>query len=87
VSISAAAVSFPAVAATASGPAVLSALEDGLRRAGIGFSTSVDATDPQEKLLQHRSYAATLGDRRWRIVAGTVRDRQGGQAMLSANPD
>ena len=76
-----------AIAETASGAALLSALEDDLRGAGIGFTQGPDVIDPQEKRLQHREYKATLGTRTWRIVAGTVRDRQGGRAMLTANPD
>jgi hypothetical protein len=76
-----------AMAEIANGPALLTALEDDLRRAGIGFTPGQDVPDPQEKQLQHREYKATLGTRTWRIVAGTVRDRQGGRAMLTANPD
>jgi len=76
-----------AVAEAANGPAVLAALEDDLRRANIGFAQGQDAPDPQEPRLQHREYHATLGTRSWRIVAGTVRDQQGGRAMLTANPN
>ena len=76
-----------ALADTANGPAVLSALEDDLRKAGIGFTPGRDVADPQEARLQHREYTASQGNRTWRIVTGTVRDRQGGRAMLTANPD
>jgi hypothetical protein len=75
------------LAANASGPAVVKALEDDLRQASIGFAPGPDAPDPQVKQLQHREYAASLGTRKWRIVASTVRDQQGGRAMLTANPD
>jgi hypothetical protein len=76
-----------ALAAATNGAAVLKALEDDLRQAGIGFIPGPDTPDPQEAKLQHREYAASLGTRKWRIVAGTVRDQQGGRAMLTANPD
>ncbi len=75
------------LAATANGPEVLKALEDDLRQAGIGFTPGADTADPQEADLRHRDYTAALGTRKWRIVAGTVRDQQGGRAMLTANPD
>jgi hypothetical protein len=75
-----------AVAEMADGPAVIAALEADLRQAGIAFRQGRDTDDPQESRLVHREYAASLGARTWRIVVGTVRDRQGGQAMLTANP-
>jgi hypothetical protein len=75
-----------AVAETADGPALRAALEADLRQAGIGFTPGRDADDPEERHLRHREYTASLGTRTWRIVVGTVRDRQGGQAMLTANP-
>jgi hypothetical protein len=76
-----------AIAALANGPALFGALEDDLRQTGIGFKLRREDDDPEEKRLQHREYAAWQGSQKWRIVAGTVRDRQGGQAMLTANPD
>ena len=75
-----------ALAETADGPALLAALEADLRQAGIGFTPGRDADDPEEQQLRHREYTASLGARTWRIVVGTVRDRQGGQAMLTATP-
>ena len=75
------------LAAAANGPDVLQALEDDLRQAGISVSAGADTTDPQAAELQHRDYTASLGTRKWRIVASTVRDQQGGRAMLTANPD
>jgi hypothetical protein len=76
-----------AVAEMANGPAVFDALEAAMRQAGIGFTLGREVADPEEKQLQHREYTASQGTRTWRIVAGTVRDQQGGQAMLTANPD
>jgi len=76
-----------ALADTANGAEVVKALEDNLRQSGIAFTPGPDTSDPQEARLRHREYTASLGARKWRIVTGTVRDRQGGRAMLTANPD
>jgi hypothetical protein len=76
-----------ALAATANGAEVVRSLEDDFRQSGIGFTPGPDTTDPQEARVQHREYAASLGARKWRIVTGTVRDQQGGRAMLTANPN
>lgn len=76
-----------AIAEMANGIALFGALEADMRQTGIGFRLSRDVTDPEEKQLQHREYTAWQASRRWRIITGTVRDQQGGQAMLTANPD
>jgi hypothetical protein len=75
------------IAQRANGPAVLASLENDMRRAGISLKLSHDAPDAQEAKLQVRDYTASLGGSTWRIVVGTVRDQQGGQAMLSAVHD
>lgn len=75
------------VADKASGPALVAALEDNMRRTGIALTLRSDAPDAQEPQLRQRDYAAFLAGRKWRIVAGTVRDQQGGRAMLTATPD
>jgi hypothetical protein len=76
-----------AVAETANGAALFGILEADMRQAGIGFKVRREAADAEEKQLQHREYGVWQGTQTWRIVAGTVRDQQGGQAMLTANPD
>ena len=76
-----------AVAEKADGSAVVAALEDDMHRAGIVLTLRHDSPDPQEPQLHLRDYVASLGGRSWRIVAGTVRDQQGGRAMLTATPD
>jgi hypothetical protein len=76
-----------AIAEMANGVALFGALEADMRQTGIGFTLSRDVTDPEEKQLQHREYTAWQATRRWRIITGTVRDQQGGQAMLTANRD
>jgi hypothetical protein len=75
------------VAEMANGSVLFGILEADMRQAGIGFKLRREGEDPEEKQLQHREYAAWQGSQKWRIVAGTVRDGQGGQAMLTANPD
>jgi len=75
------------VAERVNGSAVLASLEDDMRHAGINLTLSRDAADAQESNLQLRDYTAVLGRSTWRIVLGTVRDQQGGQAMLSAVHD
>jgi hypothetical protein len=76
-----------AIAEMANGVALFGALEADMRQTGIGFRLSRDVADPEEKQLQRREYTAWQATRRWRIITGTVRDQQGGQAMLTANPD
>jgi hypothetical protein len=66
--------------------AVIGGLETDLARAGIQLRLLNERGDPQEKTLHYREYAAARNGRTWRILAGTVKDRQGGQAMLTANP-
>jgi hypothetical protein len=76
-----------AIAELADGPALFGALEADLRQAGISFTLSRDLADPEERQVQHREYIARQGNRAWRIVTGSLRDQQGGQAMLTASPD
>ena len=74
------------IAEMADGPTLFGALETDLRQAGIGFTLSRDVADAEERQVQHREYTALQGRRTWQIVTGSLRDRQGGQAMLTANP-
>jgi hypothetical protein len=76
-----------AVAEKADGPSLFATLESDMRQVGVGFRLRGDAADAEEKQLQHREYTAWQGSQKWRIVVGTVRDQQGGQAMLTANPE
>ena len=41
--------------------------------------------DSEEKVLQHREYQASQGQREWLLLVSIVRDPAGGQAMLTAN--
>lgn len=72
------------VAERADGPAVQRDFEDDMRRAGIAVTAGRETPNPP---LLMRDYTASIGGRAWRIVVGTVRDQQGGQAMLSAATD
>jgi hypothetical protein len=71
----------------ADGPAVIGALETDLAEAGMQFRLLNERGDPQEQSLRYREYGATRNGHGWRILVGAVKDRQGGQAMLTAHPD
>ena len=46
---------------------------------------TAEKADPEEKALKHREYQASQGDRGWLLLVSTVKDPEGGQAMLTAN--
>jgi hypothetical protein len=66
--------------------AVTQSLESGLTRAGVAFRLAIDRDDTNAKTLHYREYLATRNGRSWRILAATVNDPGGGQAMLTAAP-
>jgi hypothetical protein len=66
---------------------VAAALESGLKRAGIAFRLAIDRDDTTTKDLHFREYLATRDGRSWRILAATVNDPAGGQAMLTGAPE
>lgn len=70
----------------ANGPTVIDGLETDLAQAGIQLHLLSERGDPQEKALRYREYTAARNGRSWRILVGTVKDQQGGQAMLTADP-
>jgi hypothetical protein len=74
-----------AIAQTASGPSVITDLEQDLNTAKIAFKVTSEKNDSEEKALQHREYLATQGDRGWLLLISTVKDPAGGQVMLTAN--
>ena len=74
-----------AVAETAAGTSVVTALEQDLNEAKITFKVTADRTDSEERALKHREYLATQGNRQWLLLVSTVKDASGGQAMLTAN--
>jgi len=74
-----------AMAELASGPAVLSDLEQDLHDAQINFQMTSERVDTEEKILRHREYMASHGQRSWLLLVSIVQDPIGGQAMLTAN--
>ncbi len=73
------------VAEMASGPIVISDLEQDLNEAKISFKVTGEKADAEEKALNHREYQASQGDRTWLLLVSTVKDPSGGQVMLTAN--
>jgi hypothetical protein len=65
---------------------VVQGLEHALTAAGVVFRLVAERNDPANPKLHHREYLATRHGRSWRILAETVRDNAGGQAMLTAGP-
>ena len=73
------------VAEMASGPGVITDLEQDLNDAKITFKVTAEKADAEEKALKHREYQASQGERGWLLLVSTVKDPEGGQAMLTAN--
>jgi hypothetical protein len=73
------------LAEIASGPAVITNLEQDMKDAQIAFKVTGDKPDAEEKVLNHREYQASQGQRGWLLLVSVVKDPRGGQAMLTAN--
>ncbi len=71
----------------ATGQAVADALEAGLRKAGLSFRMAIERDDKAVPAIHDREYLATKDGRGWRILAATVKDPAGGEAMLTAAPE
>lgn len=71
----------------AEGTAVIAALEADLKTAGVAFRLAIERDDRQVAQIHDREYLATKNGRGWRILVATVKDPQGGQAMLTAAPE
>ncbi len=67
--------------------AVTESLEAALTQAGVAFRLAIDRDDTRTRPLHFREYLATRTSRSWRILAATVNDPVGGQAMLTAAPE
>ena len=81
-----------AVTDQATQPLVTAALEAGLRQAGLDFRLIVERDDPGVAAIHDREYLAArskqIADKQgWRILAATVKDERGGEAMLTAAPE
>jgi hypothetical protein len=76
-----------AVTNQATQQAVADALEAGFRQAGLGFRLVVERDDPRVGAIHNREYLAAKDKHGWRILAATVKDDKGGEAMLTAAPE
>jgi hypothetical protein len=65
----------------------ISAFEQLLSAAGVRFQLVAERDDQVNPKLHQREYLAAREKARWRILAATVRDREPGQAMLTAGPE
>ncbi len=75
-----------AMAERAAAKSVVADLEQDLREAKIDFKVTSESDDADEKVLRHREYLVTQGQRQWLLLVSTVKDPAGGQAMLTINP-
>jgi hypothetical protein len=66
---------------------VADALEAGFRQAGLAFRLAIERDDAHVSAIHDREYLATRDKRGWRILAATVKDDKGGEAMLTAAPE
>jgi hypothetical protein len=76
-----------AVTDHATQPQLTEALETGLKQAGLTFRLVIERDDKQVASIHHREYLAAKDKQGWRILAATVKDDQGGEAMLTAAPE
>ena len=76
-----------AITDKATSQATTDGLEAALSQAGVTFRLAIDRDDTRDKALHFREYLATRNGRSWRILAATVHDPAGGQAMLTAAPE
>ncbi|MDR3530936.1 MAG: hypothetical protein P4L90_10335 [Rhodopila sp.] len=66
---------------------VSDALEAGFQQAGVTFRLVIERDDAHISAIHDREYLATKSGRSWRILAATVKDDKGGEAMLTAAPE
>ncbi len=71
----------------ATGQAVADALEAGFRQAGLRFRLVIERDDSKVSAIHDREYLAAKDGRGWRILAATVKDDAGGEAMLTGAPE
>jgi hypothetical protein len=63
------------------------ALEAGFRQAGLKFRLVIERDDRHQSGIHHREYLAAKDGRGWRVLLETVKDPDGGEAMLTAAPE
>jgi hypothetical protein len=73
------------IAQIASGTSTIRDLEKDMNDARITYRMTTAKRDSEERLLQHREYTASQGDRGWLLLVSTVEGEAGGQVMLTAN--
>jgi len=73
------------IAEMANGAVVIADLEKDMNDANIAFKVTNEKADSEEKVLRHREYQASQGQREWLLLVSIVKDPAGGQAMLTAN--
>jgi hypothetical protein len=66
---------------------VTQALETALKAADLKFRLVIEHDDAKVKAIHDREYLVARDKRGWRVLAATVKDDQGGEAMLTAAPE
>jgi hypothetical protein len=66
---------------------VTQALEAALKAADLKFRLVIEHDDANVAAIHDREYLVALDKRGWRVLAATVKDAQGGEAMLTAGPE
>jgi hypothetical protein len=66
---------------------VSTALEAGFHQAGLDFRLVIERDDAAVSAIHDREYLATRNGQGWRVLAATVKDDRGGEAMLTAGPE
>jgi hypothetical protein len=74
-----------AIAQIASSASTIRDLEKDMSEAKIAYRMTTAKRDSEERLLQHREYTASQGERSWLLSISTVEGEAGGQVMLTAN--
>ena len=66
---------------------VTAALEGALQQAGLKFRLVIERDDAKIGTIHDREYLAADDKVGWRVLAATVKDPAGGEAMLTAAPE
>jgi hypothetical protein len=66
---------------------VTQALEAALKAADLKFRLVIERDDAAVKAIHDREYLVAKDKHGWRVLAATVKDDQGGEAMLTAAPE
>jgi hypothetical protein len=66
---------------------VTQALESALKAADLKFRLVIERDDVKVGAIHDREYLVAKDKLGWRVLAATVKDEQGGEAMLTAGPE